>query len=87
MTSSKDKLSKSEEPKYEFSLNAIATVFYCGLYRTVGDGMGGRGSSVEGLSFWKMKLPGAAALEMPFQLFKCYGWLYKMIVISRSKFC
>ena len=53
MTSSKDKLSKSEEPKYEFSLNAIATVFYCGLYRMVGDGMGGRGSSVEGLSFWK----------------------------------
>ena len=53
MTSSEDKLSKSEEPKYEFSLNVIATVFYCGLYRMVGDGMGGQGSSVEGLSFWK----------------------------------
>lgn len=56
MTSSEDKLSKSEEPKCEFSLNAIAIVFYCGLYRMVGDGMGGRGSSVEGLSFWKNEI-------------------------------
>ena len=56
MTSSEDKLSKSEEPKHEFSLNAIAMVFYCGLYRMVGDGTGGRGSSVEGLHFWKNEI-------------------------------